>query len=33
MSTVERRWSLQRISEEIEKRNQAEQAAADKARR
>jgi len=33
MSTVERRWSLQRISEEIEKRNQAEQSAADKARR
>lgn len=33
MSTVERRWSLQRISEEIEKRNQAEQSASDKARR
>ena len=33
MSTVERRWSLQRISEEIDKRNKAEQAAADKARR
>lgn len=33
MSTVERRWSLQRISEEIEKKNQAEQAAADKAKR
>lgn len=33
MSTVERRWSLQRISEEIEKRNQAEQAAADRAKR
>jgi hypothetical protein len=33
MSTVERRWSLQRISEEIEKRNQAEQAAYDKAKR
>jgi hypothetical protein len=33
MSTVERRWSLQRISEEIEKRNQAEQSAADKAKR
>lgn len=33
MSTVERRWSLQRISEEIEKRNEAEQSAADKARR
>lgn len=33
MSTVERRWSLQRISEEIEKKNQAEQAAADRSRR
>lgn len=33
MSTVERRWSLQRISEEIEKRNQAEQSAYDKAKK
>lgn len=33
MSTVERRWSLQRISDEIEKRNQAEQAAYDKAKK
>lgn len=33
MSTVERRWSLQRISEEVDKKNQAEQAAVDKAKR
>jgi len=33
MSTVERRWSLQRISDEIEKKNQAEQAAYDKAKK
>lgn len=33
MSTIERRWSLQRISEEIEKRNQAEKAAYDKAKK
>lgn len=33
MSTVERRWSLQRISEEVDKKNKAEQAAVDKAKR
>lgn len=33
MSTVERRWSLQRISEEIEKRNAAEKSAYDRAKR
>lgn len=33
MSTVERRWSLQRISEEIEKKNAAESAAYERAKR
>lgn len=32
MSTVERRWRLQRVSEEIDKKNKAEQAAVSKAK-
>jgi hypothetical protein len=32
MTTIDRRWTINRISEEIEKQNKAEKAAADKAK-